>query len=47
MPSVACANPECPRHDTPVPNSTDLPIEEIRCGACGGPVEDVPTETAP
>lgn len=37
--TVVCPNPDCPEHNVPKDNPADFPIEEIRCGNCGEPVE--------
>lgn len=37
---VACKNEECSELDI-IKSGPDFPIEEIQCGKCGGPVEEV------
>lgn len=36
---VTCTNSECPEVGVPKANSNNYPVEVIRCGACGDPVE--------
>ena len=41
MADFQCVNSECPEHAQPKTNPSDYPIEAIRCGACGQPVEPI------
>lgn len=43
--NVACVDDQCPEHAIPKTVTIECEIEEIRCGACGGPVEVTGEET--
>lgn len=45
--SVACTTDTCERHGEPIANPFDYPADAIVCGACGGPVQDVPDQPEP
>ena len=40
--NVICVNEECSEHNVEKDNSFGFPVEEIRCGKCGQPVEEAP-----
>jgi hypothetical protein len=45
MSDVMCTNDQCSEYQIPKDNSLgNFPAEDIRCGQCGGPVEEVPDE---
>lgn len=41
MADVQCPNTDCPEQGITKGNADNYPVEDIRCGACGGPVEAV------
>jgi len=45
MADVVCPNTECPEHQIPKANLADFAVDEINCGACGGPVEPAAADT--
>lgn len=44
---VACANEDCTEFELPKLNLTDTPADQIHCGTCSGPVEEVGAPVEP
>lgn len=41
MADVACFNNTCSEYEIPKSNPGGIPADEIHCGTCGGPVDDI------